>query len=123
MDKDTPSSYALQLAATAWCKDTTNSKEMDVELCLEFAKMLDDVPTAFNTLRSALQDDEDYAWSWHSNIAMAVYDVLPIPHLADMTARRLTNEAAANFMFRCFKVDMTNNKLYNKLMSDLVCDG
>jgi len=34
---------ALQKSAQAWCKPTTENKVMDVELCKEFAEILDEI--------------------------------------------------------------------------------
>jgi hypothetical protein len=111
-----------ELAAQAWCTESTSGIEMDSRLAEAFADILGRTDVAFNTLKNALATDEGYAWSWHCNIALSMYDKLPIPHIADMTARRLSNEAAASFMQLCFGVDMRDNKLYRDLMSNLICE-
>ena len=38
-----PTSLALQKAAQAWCGEKTSSKEMDSDLAIEFAKILDEI--------------------------------------------------------------------------------
>lgn len=87
---------------------------------------------AFDTLKSALQTDAGYAWSWHCSIAMAIYDeshpvcVCEIldgeykghrPECASVRAHdarhfnehalsgEFCNNAAARFMKLCFDVD------------------
>lgn len=57
---------------------------------------MNETARAFDTLRKALQDDPDYAWGWHCNIAMAFYDV--------GGDRDLIDEAASLFMKRTFGV-------------------
>ena len=33
-----------------------------------------EIEEAFNGLKDAIQNDQEYAWGWHCNIAMAAYD-------------------------------------------------
>lgn len=40
---------AREIAATAWCKPTTSSKEMDVELAEVFAEIIDQLIRCFKT--------------------------------------------------------------------------
>lgn len=56
-----------------------------------------DVGTALSVLSKAMQDDADFAWSWHCNIAMTAQDA-GAPH-------NRANIWAANFMHRAFAVD------------------
>jgi hypothetical protein len=60
----------------------------------------DPAVSAYDLLKAALQDDHGYAWSWHCNIAMAIYDSLQLSH-------RESNLAAAKIMERVFEVDTT----------------
>jgi hypothetical protein len=61
---------------------------------------LKDVPQAFEAIKTAMQMDAGYAWSWHCNIAMASIDE-GAPHDSG-------NAAAARFMQLCFGVDTSN---------------
>lgn len=56
-----------------------------------------DTSTALSVLSKAMQDDADFAWAWHCNIAMTAQDA-GAPH-------DLANVWAANFMRRAFDVD------------------
>lgn len=51
-------------------------------------------------LKEALQLDEDFAWTWHCNVAMAFIDACP------EATHRQANEAAANFMMTAFNVNV-----------------
>lgn len=59
------------------------------------------VTDAMNTLREALHNDPEYAWSWHCNLAMASID-----EGMDWNSAQF---AAARFMRICFGVDTTKN--------------
>lgn len=92
------------------------------------------VSASFETLKAALQADPGYAWTWHCNIAMAIYDeshpqcICEIlngkyeghrPDCAIVRAHNarhfqehalshdFCNNAAARFMNVCFGVDTT----------------
>ena len=54
---------------------------------------------AFDTLKSAIQADNDYAWTWHCNVAM--------PFADEGGSHEQANRAAARFMQTCFDVDVT----------------
>ena len=58
-------------------------------------------------LREAIQEDEDYAWTWHCNVAMAVFD-------QDVDLET-SNKAAARFMQLAFDVDVTETVMWNHL--------
>ena len=60
---------------------------------------LKDVPQAFEAIKTAMQMDPGYAWSWHCNIAMASID--------EGAPYDSGNAAAARFMQMCFGVDTT----------------
>jgi len=59
-----------------------------------------DTSTAYETLKSAFSDDEDYAWAWHCNIAMCAYD--------EGVAHGKANVIAARVMRTLFHVDTTD---------------
>jgi hypothetical protein len=61
----------------------------------------DDMNTgeAFEALKAAIQADDDYAWGWHCNIAMAFYD--------EGETHEQANKAAARCMSIVFDVDVT----------------
>ena len=52
---------------------------------------------AINTLKEAMEDDIDYACSWHDNIAVMVQDA--------GASHKVSNEGAKRFMKLCFGVD------------------
>lgn len=52
---------------------------------------------AFDTLKQAIQEDSEYAWSWHCNIAMMAKDA--------GASHKVGNDGAARFMQLCFGVD------------------
>jgi hypothetical protein len=56
------------------------------------------VPEAFHAIKTAMSDDEGYAWGWHCNLAMAFIDT--------GASHRYGNEAAAVFMERCFGINV-----------------
>lgn len=60
-----------------------------------------DVPSAMTVVCKALQDDPEYAWSWHCNIAMSAFDE-GIGHYA-------ANKAAARFLDLLAGVDTTKH--------------
>jgi len=60
------------------------------------------VTEAFDTLKAAMQADLSYAWSWHCNIAMPIFDQ-GVPH-------RQSNEAAARIMEHIFGVDIRKSR-------------
>lgn len=70
--------------------------------------MSEEIKNAFDVLSAAMKEDFDYAWSWHSNIAMSYYD-------EDGDAK-LANKAAARFMQMCFGIDIESSDRYKDLM-------
>lgn len=60
--------------------------------------------TAFELLKNAIQKDEDYAWTWHCNIAM--------PFIDQGGTHEQANKAAADFMKIAFDVDVTKFDYY-----------
>lgn len=63
----------------------------------------------FKELRQLIRQDEDYAWSWHCNIAMAFVDEMStytVDGLSQDLIHEAANNAAKNFMKTCFDVDI-----------------
>jgi hypothetical protein len=63
------------------------------------------IKKAFEVLKKAMEEDEDYAWSWHCNIAMAAYD--------EGLSHKKANKAANRFMKLCFGIDTKEPKSNN----------
>jgi hypothetical protein len=61
---------------------------------------------ALNYFIKRLQQEPDYAWSWHCNIAMPIYDTMDEPDGI------FANKCAARLMKHLFDVDMTKNEYY-----------
>ena len=66
------------------------------------------VKQAFDTLKAALQADDEYAWSWHCNIAMAFVDTEP--EYGSRNLHKVANGGAAIFMQRCFDIDIKQSR-------------
>lgn len=58
--------------------------------------MSQSIKEAFETLKTAIQSDPSYAWSWHCNVAMASVD--------EGMPSEAANKAADRFMQICFGV-------------------
>jgi len=59
---------------------------------------------AFDTIKQAMADNPDYAWSWHCNLAMAFHDEGMDHHDANL--------GAARFLYNTFGIstyDQVNN--------------
>ena len=80
--------------------DLMNNVLPEEKLAKEDVK--DEVQKAMLTLRKAFIADPDFAYTWHCNIAMACYDVLPWKDRK--RAHKVGNTAATNFMKKCFDV-------------------
>jgi len=65
------------------------------------------VPEAMATLRKAMQDDHDYAWTWQCNLAMMVKDAGGCSH-------KEANDAAMGFMRLCFDFDGRKSELFQE---------
>jgi len=72
------------------------------------------VARAMGEVRTAIQVDPEYAWSWHCNIAMASVD--------EGMEHGAANRAAARFMDLCFGVDTSKNRHYSETV-DLKVDA
>lgn len=72
-----------------------------------------DVSEAFEVLKEAMKNDPAYAYSWHANIAMAMYDEFPsvfwLP--CDEKLHEIANEGATRFMKRAFDVETSRRML------------
>ena len=97
----------------SYAKDTMITESLQQKFTLVSMRSYSMKPTsqppaeeAFNVLKSAIQKNEGYAWSWHCNIAISCYDSMreaeEIPH---EQAHLTGNEAASRFMKLCFDVD------------------
>ena len=69
-----------------------------------------EIPVAYAAIKNSIHTDEDYAWSWHCNIAMAIYD-------SDFSENRVikskkANIAAANVLLAMFGYDIKNYDKY-----------
>lgn len=92
------SSFAIEKAAQVWCRPNTEQKVVDIALTETFADVIDEVVgNPFEALKKALQEDFDYAWVWHCNIACAMMDA--------GGTHKMANKAAAIFMKNCFDID------------------
>jgi hypothetical protein len=60
------------------------------------------VKEAFEIIKHEIKNNPDYANSWHSNIAMAVYDTMTDPH---EEKHFVSNEAATRFIKSYFDVE------------------
>ena len=81
------------------------------------AKRLEsDVGEAFHILQKAMLKDPSYAYGWHANIAMALFDSMPqtfwMPDKSQW--HDICNDAATEFMIRAFQVQTSNDMLLNK---------
>lgn len=65
-------------------------------------------------LSKNLAEDEDYAWGWLCNIAVAAQD--------EGLEYSASNRAAARFLKIAFGIDMTSNKLYQDTQKELKRD-
>ncbi len=62
---------------------------------------------AMDVLKKAFKEDPSYAWSWHCNIAMAMYDEFPdsfwVPDRSEQ--HKICNKAASRFMKNAFGIE------------------
>ncbi len=70
-------------------------------------KKEDEIKKAFDVIKTAMNNDPSYAWSWHCNIAVSQQDV--------GVSHKVSNEGAALFMQIAFGID--TNK-FNKQEND-----
>ena len=80
---------------------------------LETIKALNDkavrtvLESPLDSLRDALQADQDYAWTWHCNLACIAMDA--------GAEHESSNRRAATFMRDAFDVDVTKTDYWKKL--------
>lgn len=62
---------------------------------------------AMKNLKEAMQNDPDYAHTWHCNIAMMCYDGMRAGDrdVGHEVAHKGCNEGASRFMKMCFNVE------------------
>lgn len=65
----------------------------------------DGAPSAFEALKVCLQNDPDYAWAWHCNLTMAIFDRLGETLVS-------ANEAGAAIMLRFFDIDIEKSQYW-----------
>ncbi len=63
--------------------------------------MSNQIASAFETLKQAMNDDAGYAWSWQCNLAMSYYD--------EGATHEQANKAASRFMRLAFDIDITKH--------------
>ena len=64
---------------------------------------------AMDALRVVMHQDPEYAYAWHSSIAMSFYDAMRKNHF--QSAHVIANEAAARFMKMAFNADTSADML------------
>ncbi len=69
-----------------------------------------EISQALDVLSNAMKNDSDYAWSWHCNVAMNVYDE-GVDHVT-------ANKAAARLMQGMFGVDTSINRYYQDIIKN-----
>jgi hypothetical protein len=62
---------------------------------------------AFDILKQALQEDEEYAWTFHCNLA--------VPMMDEGCSHKKANKAAARIMYNLFRVDTSQSKYFKDL--------
>lgn len=67
---------------------------------------------AMDHLSKVLKEDPEYAYGWHSNIAMSVYD--SSDGICYDHAHIIGNDAASRFMKLCFGVETSQDMLLDK---------
>lgn len=64
------------------------------------------IAVALATLKQVMQNDPEYAWGWHCNIAVPIMDAIDVSH-------ERANLAAAYLMSCLFDYDITKHKHYD----------
>ncbi len=92
---------------------TANNDDHYDEYRAQAQRLQPDVGEAFAILKAAMHADPSYAYGWHANIAMALYDNMPqtfwMPDKSEY--HKITNDAASNFMMRAFEVETSVDML------------
>ena len=91
----------------------------DVDFNSEHINDKDNISDCMKVLSKAINKEDDYAYSWHANIAMSCVDAMvetkekvPLDSYSDY--HRAGNEAASRFMKICFDADTSLNMLLDK---------
>lgn len=71
--------------------------------------VMEDPP--IDRLKLQMQEDSDYAHSWHCNVAMAIYDSFIDDKMNEGMLHRLSNKAASRFMKSAFGVETSGGML------------
>ena len=66
--------------------------------------MGDEIKKAISVMSQAMQNDLDYAWTWHCNIAMPIFD--------EGVDHATANRASARIMKALFEVDIEKHEFY-----------
>jgi len=81
------------------------------------------VEDAMNALKQAIRDDPSYAYAWHANIAMAMYDAMPTEVFWMPSRERymeIANDGASRFMGLCFDVHTSQDMLLTENQDDTI---
>jgi hypothetical protein len=78
------------------------------------------IEQAMNRLKQAMKED-DYAYGWHANIAMSVYDECT-DDISHEDSHRIGNDAATRFMKTCFDAETSLDMLLDKKQTCGSCD-
>jgi hypothetical protein len=71
------------------------------------------IEQAMIRLKKAMKDEPYYAYAWHANIAMSVYDECT-NDISHHESHRLGNDAASRFMKICFGAETSLHMLEDK---------
>lgn len=66
----------------------------------------------FSLLKEAIHADPEYAWGWHCNLAMPVFDTCFDKRLTSSANHERANQAAALMMRQLFDYDITKHPRY-----------
>ena len=58
-----------------------------------------------DTIKKAMKEDSDFAWSWHCNLAMPIHDMTRL-------SKRKCNQIAVVLMKHLFEIDTSENPNY-----------
>jgi len=92
----------------------------DVNFNSEHINDKDNIADCMKVLSKAINKEDDYAYSWHANVAMSCVDAMvetkekvPLDSYSDY--HRAGNEAASRFMKICFDADTSLHMLEDNL--------
>ena len=79
--------------------------------------------TGYTLLKEQLHHDPEYAYSWHSNIAMQMYDALrdsaPFQDISHDLLLKAVNQGATAFMGLAFDIETSQHMLSNLEQGDV----